>query len=156
MKDSSEIEPRRGRTCVGGSFDILHLGHMELLGRAAEASNDQILLVGITSDEFASSGRVRKVRPFNERVKSVCLYLESLGCRFEIVELNDPYGPAASDAGLDTIVVSSDTRNNAVRINCSRKENGLAPLKIIVIDMVCGDDGVVLSSTLMAGNGGGR
>jgi len=112
--------------------------------------------VGITSDELASKGRERIVRSFTERVKTVGTFLEKLGCPFEVVELHDFSGPAAYEPGLDTIVVSSETRNNAERINFIRKEKGLAPLKIICIDMVCGDDGVVLSSTLIAESGGGR
>jgi len=150
LKESRERESPRSGTCVGGTFDILHDGHRELLGKAAEASNDEILLVGITSDELAASGRSRKVRKFSERADAVSIYLKRLGCRFEIVEIHDFSGPAATEAGLDTIVVSSDTRENAERINLIRKEKGLAALRIISIDLVCGEDGVVLSSTLLA------
>ena len=150
------MKSHRGRSCVGGTFDILHDGHRELLRKAAEASNGEILLVGITSDELASSERERNVRPFSERTDTVGSYLKSLGCRFEIAKLHDFSGPAGCDPGLETIVVSSDTRKNAVRINGMRTENGLAPLEIICIDLVRGNDGVVLSSTLIAGNSGGR
>ncbi len=147
------MESRHGRTCVGGTFDILHDGHRELLGKAAEAGQNEILLVGISSDELASSGRSRKVRSFQERADTVGSYLKSLGCRYEIVELHDFSGPAGFEARLDTIVVSSETRKNAERINIIRKENGLKSLRIICIDMLLGDDGVVLSSTMIAESG---
>ena len=147
--------PRRGNPCVGGTFDILHEGHERLLGRACEEAEGRTLLVGVTSDSFASSTREREIKPFEERAEVVSLFLEGKRCRFMIVELNNPYGPAAYDPEITSIIVSADTYGNVARINELRKERGLDPLKIIKVDMVCGEDGVVMSSTGILEDGGG-
>ena len=147
LEEKAEFGLRGGNPCVGGTFDIFHDGHRELLDRASEAAEGRKLLVGITSDRFASSTRNRDIRTFEERARVVSSFLKGRGCRFEIVELNDPYGPAATDPGITSIIASTDTYGNAVRINELRVERGLGPLEIITVDMVRGEDGIALSST---------
>ena len=136
--------------CVGGTFDIFHDGHRKLLEKAREAAGDGKLLVGITSDEFARVGRARKIRSFSERAETVASFLDDLGCRSEIVRLDDFHGPAATDPNFTGIAVSRDTEKNARRVNRMRKERALPPLNIIVIDMVCDENDIPLSSTRIA------
>jgi len=137
--------------CVGGTFDIFHDGHRKLLSTAAEASGDGgLLLVGVTSDEFACSTRDRDVRPYEKRVRSVREYLEGTDCSFRIVQLHDSAGPAATDAGIKVIVVSGETRPGAESINAARRTAGLSPLRIVTVDMVLDGDGTPISSSRMA------
>lgn len=154
MEERDGPDPRPGDPCVGGTFDIFHDGHRELLNRASEAAEGRKLLVGITSDRFASSTRNRDIRTFEERAEVVSSFLKGRGCRFEIVELNDPYGPAATDPEITSIIVSADTYGNVGRINELRKERGLEPLEVVTVEMVCGEDGVVVSATRILGGGG--
>ena len=145
-----------GNPCVGGTFDILHEGHERLLCRACEKAEGRMLLVGVTSDELASTTREREVRPFEERAEVVSSFLEKKRCHFMIVELNNPYGPAANDPEITSIIVSLDTYGDVERINELRDEMDLEPLKIITVDMVCGEDGVVVSATRILGGEGKR
>ena len=136
--------------CVGGTFDMFHEGHRQLLGTAARMGHGRKLLVGITSDEFGQTLRERKIRPFRERKGAVSRFLEKLGIDFEIVELNDFHGPAAADPDITTIIVSKDTKENAERINRMRMKASLPPLEMIVIDMVLDENDIPLSSTRIA------
>ena len=52
------------------AFDLLHAGHIEMLREAAE--NCDYLIVGVTSDELATSAKNKKlVIPFQERMDIV-------------------------------------------------------------------------------------
>jgi pantetheine-phosphate adenylyltransferase len=128
------------KVAVGGSFDVLHVGHEALLGRALEAG--EFVLVGLTSNEMLE----KDVAPFEERKKVLVGFLKDEGV-YEIIKLNDPLGPAASDPEIDAIVVSEDTAKGALEINKMRKKNGLGILDIISIPLVLAGDGVQVSST---------
>jgi len=62
----------------------------------------------------------------------------------EIVKIDDPFTPGIRP-GLTHIIVSSETRANAEKINDIRKDKGLSPLKIIEIGWVLADDGKPIS-----------
>eukprot|EP01135_Chromosphaera_perkinsii_P003813 Nk52_evm6s256 gene=Nk52_evmTU6s256 len=53
-----------------------------------------------------------------------------------VVEIFDPYGPAATDPQLDAIVVSLETEKGGEAVNRKRAENGLDSLCVEVIDFV--------------------
>ncbi len=156
MESGDDPGSRQGNPCVGGTFDILHEGHERLLCKACEEAEGRTLMVGLTSDRFAASTRNREIRPFKKREEAISSFLEKKRCRFMIIELNDPYGPAAYDPEITSIIVSADTYGNVARINELRKERGLDPLDIVTVDMVCGEDGVVVSATRILGGGEGK
>lgn len=68
------------------------------------------------------------------------------GKEFHILIIEDELGPATY-GDYDAIVVSSETRDTAGRINEVRASNGLNPLDIIEIEMVLANDGEPLTST---------
>ena len=68
------------------------------------------------------------------------------GKEFHIVIIEDELGPAAYE-DYDAIVVSSETKDTAGRINEVRRSNGLNPLEIIEIEMVLADDDEPFTST---------
>ncbi len=129
------------KAAVGGTFDRLHSGHKTLLSRAFEVA--EFVLVGITSDEMLS----KEAESYNERKRALEKFLRKFGKRCEIVKLHDAYGPAATDAELDAIVVSEETKHRAIEINEMRKKKNLKPLEIIVIPLVLAEDGAAISST---------
>lgn len=126
-------------TAIGGTFDLLHKGHRFFLREAVKVAGKDMLVVGITSDEFALKLR-DEVNPFEERKKRVEEFLKSLGANFTIVRLDDPYGPAIELEELEAIVVSEETFSRALEINKIREKRGLRPLKIHKIPIVTGED----------------
>jgi len=130
---------------IGGTFDNLHLGHKTLIQKAFETGDK--VLVCITSDEMV------KNKPFSEKLESYEKRHENLADFLreknwidmaEIVKIDDPFTPGIRP-GLTHIIVSSETRANAEKINDIRKDKGLSPLKIIEIGWVLADDGKPIS-----------
>jgi pantetheine-phosphate adenylyltransferase len=81
---------------------------------------------------------------FSKRKRALQNFLK---LNYEIVKLNDAYGPAISDSKIDAIVVSEETKARAAEINEIRKKRGLPALEIIVIPFVLAEDGKPISTT---------
>jgi pantetheine-phosphate adenylyltransferase len=127
------------RVAVGGSFDVLHIGHEALLDEAFKVG--EFVLIGLASNEMLE----KDVAPFEERKKALEGFLENRG-PYDIARLTDPSGPAATDETIEAIVVSEETEPGALEINEIRKKNGLKALEIISIPLVLAEDGKPLSS----------
>jgi pantetheine-phosphate adenylyltransferase len=134
---------------LGGTFDPVHDGHRALFERAFELGD---VTVGLTSDDLAPRTRSedRYVRPFEARKRDLESELAAFASEydrtFEVRELTEPTG-IASEPGFDVLVVSPETRDGGERVNEVRRERGLDPLDIEVVDHVYADDGEVISST---------
>lgn len=128
------------KVAVGGSFDILHIGHTALLDAAFNAG--EFVLVGLTSNEMLT----KDVAPFEERKNALSLFLKKNKGQYDIVRLTDPFGPAATDETVEAIAVSHETVPGATEINKLRKKNGLKALEIISIPLVLAVDGKPISS----------
>lgn len=128
---------------VAGTFDVLHDGHRALLRRAFEVGDS--VVVGITSDEMASSGRDVSV-PMHIRRGELERYLSTLGdC--QIFEIDDMYGPDEVMDDVDVLVVSEETLNNGRILNERRVARGVKPLELSVVPLVMSDDGSKISSS---------
>ncbi len=127
------------KVAVGGSFDVLHIGHEALLDEAFNAG--EFVLIGLTSNEMLD----KDVSSFEERKKALVGFLENKG-QYDIIELTDPSGPAATDETIEAIVVSEETVPGALKINKLRKDKGLKSLEIISIPLVLAGDGKPVSS----------
>jgi pantetheine-phosphate adenylyltransferase len=134
------------KVCVGGTFNVIHDGHLALLSRAFDEGDE--VYVGLTSNALASRNKTVPVRDYHTRLKNLMNLFARLskGKHFHIFQLDDELGPAIRE-DYDVIVVSGETLAGAERINKARKENGLKPLRIVVIDFVLGPDGEKISST---------
>jgi len=137
------------QVALGGTFDPVHDGHRALFERAFELGG---VTVGLTSDELAPMLRDddRHVRPFAERRAALERELESFaaahGREFTVRRLDEPTG-IATEPGFDALVVSPETETGGKRINEIRRDEGLDPLDIEVVDHVYADDGEVISSS---------
>ena len=134
---------------LGGTFDPVHDGHRALFERAFELGD---VTVGLTTDDLAAETRHvdRYVRTFEDRRADlhaeVAEIAAAYGREFEIRPLETPTG-IATEPGFDALVVSPETRTGGERINEIRRDRGLAPLDIEVVDHVTAADEERISST---------
>ncbi len=133
------------RVVIGGTFDPLHDGHKALLMRACELSRGGELIVGLTSDRMAKN-KAHKVDNYRTRYDAIMNFIRSHGINPIIIKLDDPYGPTLSE-DFDHIVVSPETHPAALKINEIRREKGLKPIEIVLVDYVLAEDGLPISST---------
>ncbi len=142
------LKPFKVVVC-GGTFSPLHKGHM-LFFEVAFKLGEKVY-IGLTSDEMAKEKPLSdKIERFDERKRRLINYLKEKGFieQAEIVEINDPYGPAATEEGIEAIVVTPETLKRALEINRERRvKRGLKELVIVVIPFVRDEKGRVISST---------
>jgi len=135
------------KVCIGGTFDILHKGHKELIIKAIKTvGKNGKLFIGIADGELIKSKK--NVKLFEERKKILEDFLsqKKLDIFVEIKPIIDKYGPTLTQ-DFDIIVVSLETKPVADEINIKREHLGKKPLKIIVIPFVLSDDGIPISSS---------
>lgn len=139
---------RYRKVAVGGTFDIVHKGHIALLDKAFEVGEH--VIIGVTSDTLvARMGKRRVVNDYSIRIRNLSSMLSSKypSRRFDIIMLDDEFGPTVTDPGIEAIVVSRETEHKCKRLNEIREANGMEPLHIIAIDLLLADDGERISSS---------
>ena len=144
----SQAKFRHRAVAVGGTFDILHVGHEKLLAKAFDLGDH--VFVGLTGDRLVSTlNKDHPVRKFVVRKRALRRLLKARGWlqRARITKLSDPFGPAARRKRLDALVVSEETWANGLRVNALRRERGLKPLRLYMVRMVRTRDGQLLSDT---------
>jgi cytidyltransferase-like protein len=133
---------------MGGTFDILHKGHVALLSRAFEIGDN--VTIGVTGDDLLRKlSKEHPVRPYADRVKGLRRYLGERNwlARANIAKLQDKWGPTVLEADMEAIVVTEDTRASAEEINKLRKQKGLRPLHIEIVKLILAEDGKPISTT---------
>ncbi|MEX2724669.1 MAG: phosphopantetheine adenylyltransferase [Candidatus Freyarchaeota archaeon] len=133
---------------VSGTFDRLHIGHKALIRKAFEVS--ERVMIGLTTSRMAQHKILaNKIEPYAVRKKKLEEFLKEEGYlnRAEIISLDDPYGPAIMDAGLEALVATEETLPGVKKINIIREEKGLAPLEIVLVPLILAKDGQRISST---------
>jgi pantetheine-phosphate adenylyltransferase len=132
------------KVALGGTFEILHKGHEALLRKAFSFGK---VTIGLTSDRFAEKLKKRKVEEFLRRKKNLEKFIfKKFKKKARILEINDIFGPTLKE-DFDFLIVSSETFQNAIKINKERKKLGKKPIKIVKIKMVLAEDGKPISST---------
>jgi len=133
---------------VGGTFDEFHKGHRALLMKAFELGEQ--ILIGLSSDELAKKlNKPHATASYKQRLEELEAFLHEHDFlkRTRIIRLNDIYGVTLSKGCVEALIVSKETEVTAVRINKKRKEIGLSPLQIVVIDMIPSENHVSISTT---------
>ncbi len=134
---------------VGGTFDKLHKGHRALLAKAFEIGEK--VMIGVSSDSFVSQmGKPHPTASYEERAKDLKRLLSDLGVlqAAEIILIDDAYGGVLlSKEPIEALVVSKETHPVALKTNEKRKELGIKPLAIIVINMIPSENHRAISTT---------
>jgi len=134
---------------VGGTFDKLHKGHRALLVKAFEMGEQ--VMIGVSSESFANRmGKPHLTASYDERIRELKHFLADLGVlqRAQIIPIDDAYGGVLlSKKPIEALVVSKETQPVAFKINERRKELGIKPLEVTVIDMVPSENHQAISTT---------
>lgn len=134
---------------TGGTFDVIHIGHLALLSKAFEMGKR--VVIGVSSDEFV--GKVKEkgkiAHTYEQRVANLRLVIqENFGdVIYEISKLNTSYGPTVISAEVNALVASSETAKKGSEINEIRSNKGIKPLTIVIVDMIRAEDGAPISSS---------
>lgn len=152
------------RTAIlGGTFTPIHNGHRAILHKAFQtASHDGSgaghVIVGLTSPDLAIDTRPNTqyadlLSAYDDRYQALADELQRIEAAYtassEVVRIEDPYGPAATRADVDALVVSPEAsaQRRAHELNDVRVEDGLAPLEVHTAPFVVAEDGQRISST---------
>lgn len=132
---------------TGGTFDIIHQGHKTLLAKSFEISKD--VIIGLTSDELSEQRGKNILNCYQKRydILTEMIHEHFGGHSFQISKLEDDFGPAVLEEGVQALVVSSETQKQGDVLNEMRARRGLPPVDIVVVPMVLAQDGRRISTT---------
>ncbi|XP_061399473.1 bifunctional coenzyme A synthase [Musca vetustissima] len=123
---------------LGGTFDRIHLGHKIFLSQAVIRATSR-LVVGVTTSKLTKGKTLHElILPVDQRIEEVQKFLTEIDptLSYEVVPIDDPFGPTKSDPNMDMIVVSEETLRGGEKVNELRQQNGLNKLDIFCIDLV--------------------
>ena len=132
---------------MGGTFDIIHRGHITLLSNAFAISDK--VIIGLTSDELAAKKGKIPNNKYEKRLENLTnsISREFPNTSFQISKLDNDFGPAVLEKGVEALVVSDETSNQGNVLNKLRQEKNLPPVKIITVPMFLAKDGTRISTT---------
>jgi len=133
------------KIAAGGTFDKLHLGHKALLKKAF--SLGEKVVIGLSSEKLVKKMK-KEAESFEVRRKALINFLDKERVNdYKIVELDNEYGPTATDKSIEAIAVTEETLSRAFEINEIREKKNLKPLDIISIPLVLAENGMPVSTT---------
>lgn len=132
---------------MGGTFDIIHKGHLTLLAKAFLISSN--VIIGLTSDELAEKRGKKTLNNYKKRHERLTNAIKTNfpNHLFQISKLDNDFGPAVLEENVQALVVSDETSNQGEILNRLRKEKNLSPVKIVIVPMVLAHDGNRISTT---------
>ncbi|AFK21551.1 pantetheine-phosphate adenylyltransferase (plasmid) [Haloferax mediterranei ATCC 33500] len=157
------MEQSERTALLGGTFTPIHNGHRALLHKAFQTAShdgggDGHVIVGLTSTPLATQTRsdpthANMLGSFEERRENLDAELDRMDdaytASYEIIQLEDTRGPAATREEIDALVVSPEAKaqRRAYELNQQRVDAGLGPLEIHTPPFVVAEDGSRISST---------
>lgn len=132
---------------TGGTFDVIHKGHIELLKKAFEISSN--VIIGLTSDELAEKKGKKITNNYSTRLASLISVIEQNFPRssFRISKLDNDFGPAVLEGEVQALVTSDETSFQGDVLNKLRAEKNLPKVEIVVVPMVLAKDGKKISTS---------
>jgi len=132
---------------MGGTFDIIHSGHMALLNKSFSISSK--VIIGLSSDQLAAKRGKNLTNDYSKRLSSLKSIIEKNfpNSSYEVSKLENDFGPAVIEDSMKALVVSEETSDKGLHLNELRAEQNLPPVEIVVVPMVLAKDGKAISST---------
>ena len=132
---------------MGGTFDIIHKGHITLLTKAFSISSK--VIIGLTSDELAKRKGKKIQNQYEIRKENLenMIKIKFPNILYQLSKLDNDFGPAVLEEGVQALVVSEETENQGSVLNQLRSEKNLTPVKVVVVPMVMAKDGNRISTT---------
>jgi len=132
---------------MGGTFDVIHNGHMALLKKSFSISSK--VIIGLSSDQLAIKRRKSLDNDYSKRFSLLESTIEKNfpNSSYEISKLENDFGPAVVEGSVKALVVSEETSAKGLHLNELRAERNLPPVEIVVVPMVLAKDGKAISST---------
>lgn len=132
---------------MGGTFDMIHKGHLELLRGAFSISSK--VIIGLTSDEFAKRKGKFTENDYATRYKKLedTIKQNFPNTQYVIAKLENDFGPAVLEKEVEALVVSDETLPQGKVLNKLRAAKNSPPVEIIVIPLVLAQDGTRISTT---------
>src|SRR3989304_6600433 len=132
---------------LGGTFDIIHKGHIALLQKGFSISSK--VIIGLTSDELATKKGKHLLHNYSQRFE----LLESTikenfpNSHYEISKLDNDFGPAVLEGTVEALVVSEETTEKGKILNELRRQRHLASVQIVNVPLILAKDGKRISTT---------
>ncbi|NWK06622.1 pantetheine-phosphate adenylyltransferase [Marine Group I thaumarchaeote] len=132
---------------MGGTFDVIHRGHMALLKKSFSISSK--VIIGLSSDQLAVKRGKSLVNDYSKRFSLLESAIEKNfpNSSYEISKLENDFGPAVVEGSVKALVVSEETSAKGLHLNELRAERNLPSVEIVVVPMVLAEDGKAISST---------
>ncbi|OWF44110.1 bifunctional coenzyme A synthase-like isoform X2 [Mizuhopecten yessoensis] len=125
-------------TVLGGTFDHIHTGHKILLGEGCLLA-DKRLTVGVTDGDMNNKKTLPElIQPLQSRLESVKTFIQEVRPNIcpNVVPIYDAFGPTITDADLQCIILSQETRKGGQMVNEERQKKGFPQMEEFVIDLV--------------------
>lgn len=132
---------------LGGTFDIIHKGHVALLTKAFSISSH--VIIGLAGDELVAKKGKNLINNYSRRLESLTSVIQQYfpNSSYTISKLENDFGPAAIEGKVGALVVSEETRNKGNILNKLRKKKNLQSVKIVTVPMALAEDGSRISTT---------
>ena len=132
---------------TGGTFDIIHKGHFELLAKSFSISSK--VIIGLTSDDMVKKIGKKCNNEYSKRHEALESFIKKNfpNSSYQISKLENDFGPAVLEGNVQALVASEETGTKGELLNRLRAEKNLSPVKIIIVPMILAKDGSRISTT---------
>ena len=132
---------------LGGTFDIIHKGHMALLTKAFSVSSH--VIIGLAGDDLVAKKGKNLINNYSKRLESLTSVIKQYfpNSSYAISKLENDFGPAAIEGNVDALVVSEETSSKGDILNKLRQKKNLLLVDVVIVPMVLADDGSRISTT---------
>ena len=132
---------------LGGTFDIIHKGHIALLQKGFSISSK--VIIGLTSDELARKKGKHLLHNYSQRFELLESTIKKIfpNSHYEISKLDNDFGPVVLEGGVEALVVSEETTEKGKILNELRRQRHLASVQTVSVPLILAKDGKRISTT---------